>query len=233
MKIKILIFLLIASLPGFAQIVKPAKWSSGVSKTEVKIGETIEVIVYADVQSGWYIYAVEKSPAEYAPQTVFNFENPEGNGYKLVGQPRSIGVKEKNDEYAGGIVKYLTGRAEYRQKIKITDKNVKIKFSVEAQVCSTSCVPVNAVMTIDNLKIVEAEKQNNKPDHVKTDTAAKVETTAKTTDNGKESKKPSSENKDHMQRVEELEKEKQKLTGKKEDESVLYLKKFVNKYGGK
>jgi thiol:disulfide interchange protein len=122
-----------------AQVERPAKWNYHASKTDVKKGETIELIFEAEVDNGWYMYSVGKF--EMAPAATFAFEK--NDSYQLVGSVKAIHDKPKDDQYIGKY-RYFTEHAEFRQKIKILKPEPVIKGTYEFSTCSSKdgvCLP--------------------------------------------------------------------------------------------
>lgn len=137
-KIVLFIFLIPSLVLGQVKE-SPLKWSFSSSKTDVKIGEEIELIFKATIEDGWYSYS--KGPFETAPEASFNFEK--NATYELVGDIKPIHDKEKNDEFLGKY-RYFVGKAEFRQKVKILAENPEIKVVYEYYSCSSEsgrCLP--------------------------------------------------------------------------------------------
>lgn len=150
-KIIITLFTITVITQGWAQIQKHDSWSYEVSKKAVKVGETIELVFKVSIDQNWYMYSSDFSPEVGPTVTTFKFEKHPS--YRLVGKLQAIKAKKKYDEIFEGDVKYFTGTAHYRQKVKILKKNVKIKGSANYQVCSEvngQCIPGDEAFTYDN-----------------------------------------------------------------------------------
>ncbi len=109
------------------------------SKTDVKIGETIELIFTTTLNEGWYMYSI--GPYETAPTTTFIFNK--NNTFELVGSLQPGKAKHKVDEYIGEY-DYFIEKAEFRQKIRILTDDVTIKGTYEYSTCSLKsgiCLP--------------------------------------------------------------------------------------------
>jgi thiol:disulfide interchange protein DsbD len=137
---RLLIFILFLPFILLGQVKEsPLKWSYAPSKTDVKIGEEIELIFTATIEDGWYSYS--KGPFESAPEASFTFEkNPT---YQLIGEIKPIHDKKKIDEYLGEY-RYFVGKAEFRQRVKILSENPQIKVVFEYYSCSLEsgkCLP--------------------------------------------------------------------------------------------
>src|SRR4051812_10634071 len=97
MKGKSLFFLLtFLSFGAFAQLEKHAQWKFTVSKSTLKIGESLEITIEADIDQHWYLYSTDYDPNLDAPHTSITFE---GSGFKESGKVKAIGSKEKFDEF--------------------------------------------------------------------------------------------------------------------------------------
>lgn len=132
---KLLIVWLAALLPVLAgaQLVLPATWSFSVSKSDVKVGDEVELIFKADIPKDWYMYSNEFK-GDGPIKAVFKFDK--NATYKLVGGIKAINPITKQDEFFGEV-KIFKKKAEFRQKVKILAANPAIKGTVvEYQICS-------------------------------------------------------------------------------------------------
>ncbi len=141
-----------------AQTKKPILWTFTSSKTEVKQGEMVEIIMKAEISGDWYLYSSDFDP-DLGP-TVSSFVI-EGNGsFKAAGNLKPIGAKEKYDSLWGGKIRYFTKHAEFRQKVKILSLKPVLKGTLIYQVCSDKegkCIPFEEVVFIDNLNVIASE----------------------------------------------------------------------------
>ena len=141
-KLSFLLIALIVVQSLFAQILEPAKWSYEISDKDVEIGDEVELIFKAVIDSDWYLYSSDFDPDLGPMLTEFTFE-PHAS-YELVGEIIPIDPKEKYDEIWEGNVKYFKGTGEFRQKVKILKEDPTIKGSYSYQVCSDidgKCIP--------------------------------------------------------------------------------------------
>lgn len=125
-----------------AQILKPASWSTKASEKAVSIGEEIDLIFLVDIQNDWYLYSTDFDPDLGPMVTEFTFLPNES--YELVGNIKPIGSKEKYDEIWNGNYTYFTEKAEFRQTIKVLEKDLVVKGSYAYQVCTDvdgKCIP--------------------------------------------------------------------------------------------
>jgi hypothetical protein len=205
-----------------AQTAKPIRWSFSLSKNEVKQGETVEIIMKAEINSEWYLYSSDFDP-QLGP-TVTSTTFTENGSFKISGNLRPIGAKEKYDSLWEGKIRYFTKTAEFRQKIKILKTNPVIKGMLIYQVCSDKegkCIPYEEAILFDKLKVTTAEIVPEKQTAVVT-----KELSENKTDN------VTAPSKD---KISDLESEKEKLVqkdGNGNDIAIEQLKTFTQKYGG-
>lgn len=132
---KLLFVVLAALLPLFsvAQLVKPAEWHFSVSKTDIKVGDEVELIFKADIPKDWYMYS-NKFKGEGPIKALFEF-NKNGT-YKLIGDVVAQHPKIKQDEFFGEVAVF-TKKAEFRQKVKVLAPSPNIVGTIiEYQICS-------------------------------------------------------------------------------------------------
>ena len=84
-KVLLIVLLIVASFPLFAQIVRPVSWT--VSQKAVGNGE-IELGLKASIQPGWHLYST-KLPEGGPVKTTFTF-TPDSGRYKVIGEVSSI-----------------------------------------------------------------------------------------------------------------------------------------------
>jgi thiol:disulfide interchange protein DsbD len=158
----IFLFLLIGILPiiGFSQIQQKPTWELKTSKTEVKAGEELELIFTSKIQKDWYMYSSDFSDTVGPTVAFFGFiKHP---SYQLIGGPKPIGSHKHFDEVFEGVVSTFTGKAEFRQKVKILQVNPIIKVALEFQECSKvtgMCVLFNDYLQFKNIKVTGAAVQ--------------------------------------------------------------------------
>ncbi|MFP4096313.1 MAG: thioredoxin family protein [Cyclobacteriaceae bacterium] len=159
-----LLLVLSFALVSQAQVLKPASWTVRLSDKNVKVGDEVEVVFLVDIQEDWYLYSSDFDPELGPMVTEISFEP--ANGYELVGNLKPIGAKEKYDELWEGNYTYFTEKGEFRQTIRITDKNLKnINGSYAYQVCSDisgQCIPFDNEFSVP--VSVSAGKASNKTD---------------------------------------------------------------------
>lgn len=129
-KIFLIVSLLCVSF-GWAQIIEPVIWTSGVTQID---DTTFEIQFTAEIEKGWSIYSQHIDEGGPIP-TTFTFENPD-NGFELLG-----GVKEgepitKFDKIFEMEMAFFFENAIFTQKIKLNNPAVKeLTALVEYQTC--------------------------------------------------------------------------------------------------
>jgi thiol:disulfide interchange protein len=153
------LFLVALSHTTFAQIIPPPKWTIKASKTEVKLGEVIDIIFNAQIENNWYIYSNDFDPDCGPILATFNFNTHES--FELIGLVTAINPLKKIDEIFECEVKYHKGTAEFRQKIKILKANPRISGMYDYQMCSDidgKCIPFDDEFVVSGIKIIDTEK---------------------------------------------------------------------------
>lgn len=144
----------------FAQgLQQKPEWKIAFSKGEAKVGEEIEIIFTSDIKKDWYMYSNDFSDTLGPIVTSFDFKKHPS--YKLVGKPKPIHPKRKFEEAWGGEVSYFTGKAEFRQKIRILAENPQVSGTIEFQECSNVtgvCVLFDHDFDVKGLKVLPGDK---------------------------------------------------------------------------
>ncbi len=153
---------LFSYLNAYAQILEPAKWTTEVSKSEVKIGDELELVFKATIDADWYLYSSDFDP-DLGPQ-VTEFFFTENETYQLVGGIRPINPSKKYDDIWEGDYTYFKKHGEFRQTVKILKENPIIEGEYSYQVCTDidgKCIPFTDEFIFDNIKvkIVSNEKK--------------------------------------------------------------------------
>lgn len=109
------------------------RWHVSVVPTQAKPGDEIEIIFTADIADGWILYASDFS-LEFGPRPAkFTFDdNP---SLQLLGDIESIRSQRKKDRVFDSEYTYFAGRAEFRQKAKITGPINEISGRIDGQTC--------------------------------------------------------------------------------------------------
>lgn len=138
----LLILLAFTFTNTFSQVLKPAKWSYAITPENATVGDVVEVIFDVSLEDGWYIYSNDFDPDLGPILTTIDFDSD--NSYELIGKLRAINPKKKFDEVWDGDITYFTKKGQFVQRVKILKEEVKIKGTVDYQVCTIkdgSCVP--------------------------------------------------------------------------------------------
>ncbi len=122
------------TLSAFSQIVQPAKWKVEFSKKDVKVGETLEVLIKGDIQDTWHVYSNDFDPDLGPIVASFNFTK--NDSYELVGKVIPIKPVKHFDEVWEGDVSYFEKKAEFRQTVKVLKVNLRVAGSFDYQACS-------------------------------------------------------------------------------------------------
>lgn len=140
---RILFFgLVIFSVSGQAQILRPNTWSFHLSDEHLEVGKEVDLIFDATIDKGWHLYSSDFDP-ELGPM-VTSFEFNPNKSFELVGGIQAINPKKGYDEIFEGDYTYFEGHGEFRQTIKV--KALPLTFSglVSYQVCTDidgKCIP--------------------------------------------------------------------------------------------
>lgn len=156
---KVVAFLLFALMGPFAnaQKIPEPVWTYTFSKTEVAIGDVVELVFKTNIQEGFYVYSNDFDP-NLGPQ-ITEAEFEQHPSYELVGGLVPVGAHKKYDEVWEGEVSIFKKKAEFRQKVKILSKDPVIKGVLFFQSCSDqSCVNFDPGFEFKGLKIAKAVK---------------------------------------------------------------------------
>jgi thiol:disulfide interchange protein len=166
-------FLSLFIFTGHSQILKPAQWTTEVSKENVSVGDEVELIFHATIDPKWYMYANNFDP-DCGP-ILATIEFSDIKNYTLVGTLQAINSTDKHDEVFDCEVKIFKKHAEFRQKIKVTGTPLYITSAIEFQVCTEidgKCISFEQDFVFDQIKVsgkqkVESEKVKTEGEKVK------------------------------------------------------------------
>ncbi len=128
------VLLLMVGSVSFGQILKPATWTSELSKKEIKVGDEIEIIFKATIDKSWHLYSNDFDP-ELGP-IVITFDFEEDSSYERIGKVKPMNSKKHYDKIWDGEVSYFENTAEMRQKIKVKSLPLQIEGTFDFQTCS-------------------------------------------------------------------------------------------------
>ncbi|MFT4031138.1 MAG: protein-disulfide reductase DsbD family protein [Siphonobacter sp.] len=165
-----------------AQVTKPYSLKFSLSKSEAKVGETVDVIIEADVDPGWHIFSSDQDPDVGPLPTVIKFTK--NDAFQIVGKLRPSGKPtEKMDEIFGGKVRFFEDKATFLQTVKILKDKVTLEGSIGGQVCQDDglCIPINnGDFKLTQLKVTSGESPKEEAETQK-DTVSSKPANAPTT----------------------------------------------------
>jgi thiol:disulfide interchange protein DsbD len=143
--------MLLASIV-FGQKIPPANWGHTLNKTEVSVGDVIEVTFKTVVPKGYHIYSNDYGDCP-PRKSVFTYDK--NASYELVGGANPIGYHHYEDDIFECEVADFEEKAEFRQKIKILSASPKITGLLEYQMCTAdgSCVLFEYEYNIKGLEV--------------------------------------------------------------------------------
>jgi thiol:disulfide interchange protein DsbD len=130
-----LVFLIIAFSyqSTYAQKSGSAKWFYTISKESVKIGDELDIYFRVELDSNWFIYAINQETFLVPPAMVyFNLDNCTLNG-KLKSLSAATIYNEKAQKNTNV---YMGMGGGFKQRIKITGERPVIKVSISYTLCS-------------------------------------------------------------------------------------------------
>lgn len=129
--------LLLSAVTLRSQVLEPATWSFRSEKTG---DNTFELVMTAEMEKGWHLYAMDIEPGGPIP-TSFTFQP--GNGFILQGKTFEVSRPEvKFDNSFGMNIGMHSGKAEFRQKVTVSQSPVTVKGSVTFMSCDDKqCLP--------------------------------------------------------------------------------------------
>ncbi|MCU0444820.1 MAG: thioredoxin family protein [Microscillaceae bacterium] len=179
-----------------AQVEVHTKESIAIDPKTAKVGDQVELCFYITIDRDWYVYSSELKVEGPLP-TTFSFKP--NKSYQLIGKVRPINPKKKMDEVWEGEVAYFEKKAEFRQKIKILDPNLKVEGAFEYSVCSMvtgQCLPPTTydfVFDKSQIKIAAVETPKEEKNR---DAKSDIDNPKSEIDNKSDIDNPKSENND-------------------------------------
>jgi thiol:disulfide interchange protein DsbD len=184
---KLLVLFVLITSYSHGQILKPAQWTTEVSKKSVKVGDVVELIFKAKIDEKWYMYANDFDPDCGPLLTELTFSDIQN--YELVGKTKAINPLSKKDEFFPDCetIKYFKKTAEFRQKIKVLGSPLKISGVVQGQVCTEiegKCIPFDEDFVIEEITVTGKAQDQKKtetktPEKIKGDPDGTPETEVK------------------------------------------------------
>lgn len=110
------------------------KWTITADKKEIKIGDEVTLTLTSVIEKDWYMYSNDFDPnlGPIAAEVKFI----EHKSYKTIGKTIPVGSKKHFEEVWNGTVSIFTGKAVFKQKVKILAENPQIKVTLYFQECS-------------------------------------------------------------------------------------------------
>ncbi len=103
--------------------------------------EEMEILIVADIDEGWHVYATDLPSDEGPLPTVFRFE--ESNAFRLKGDLAEPEPVEQFDPNFAVLVKHHSGKPEFTMKLeRTTAEAFTVKGEVEYMACNDrTCLP--------------------------------------------------------------------------------------------
>ncbi|OFY69458.1 MAG: hypothetical protein A3G23_00695 [Bacteroidetes bacterium RIFCSPLOWO2_12_FULL_37_12] len=149
------ILFLLSIVPVISQIQNPVKSSYSASKTEVTVGEEIDLIFSYTIQKDWEMYSND-FPESVGPMVTKHTYVP-NNTYKLIGKTVASPAIEKFDEIWNDKVRFHKNKSIYTQRVKILKLNPVIIANAQFQACTEitgKCIPYDEEYRFDFIKSV-------------------------------------------------------------------------------
>ena len=136
-KVLFTVILILMLVPVQSQVLNPVTWQF---RSEKGGDQSYDLVMTATIEKSWHLYSLD-IPEGGPVATGFTFENP--SGYILHGKPFSVTRPEvKYDGNFGMDIGMFSAKAEFRQKITLTDSPVTVKGFVTFMSCDDNqCLP--------------------------------------------------------------------------------------------
>lgn len=138
----IILFAFIPTLAMGQRDKEISRWEVTVSNKSAVAGQELELIFSADIDVNWKLYSSDFKGDIGPLPTKFGFDKPEG--YKLLGEITPVKPYKTVDPTWDVAYTYFTEKAEFRQKIKLVNKNYIIRGTIKGLLCSSKdgiCMP--------------------------------------------------------------------------------------------
>jgi thiol:disulfide interchange protein DsbD len=131
------LLLLLSAVTLKSQVLEPVTWSFRSEKTG---DNTFELVMTAEIEKSWHLYAMDIEAGGPIP-TSFTIEP--ASGLSLVGKPFAVTKPEvKFDNSFGMDIGMHSDKAEFRQKVTVTQSPVTVKGYVTFMSCDDKqCLP--------------------------------------------------------------------------------------------
>lgn len=139
---------------SLAQVIQPAKLIAITPSGPFKVGDEVELVFKATIDKNWYVYSVGFD-AECGPIPMsVTLENH--SSFEPVGKLIAKGDEAKHDKIFDCDVRIFVGTGEFRQRIRILSKDLKLAGTYEGQVCSEvegKCVLFDGDLSFNSIKV--------------------------------------------------------------------------------
>lgn len=185
---------------------KTPEWKITADKKEIKVGDEVTLTLTSIIEKDWYMYSNDFDPNLGPIVAEITFDK--NNSFELVGKTTPVGSKKHFEEVWNGNVSIFTGKAVFKQKVKILNANPQIKINLYFQECSEVtgvCMPpfeqsyeVKNVFTVSGAAGIETTvlgsqtaqttentTETNKETTASVDTTTQQQTVAQTAENNK------------------------------------------------
>lgn len=163
----LLIFFCLLSFTASAQVLQPAKITASIAKTDLKVGDKVDVVFSVVIDDNWYVYTNEFDTL--CGPIPIDIQITKNAGFELVGKLRAIDHHKKYDEAFGCDVNVFEKKGEFRQTIKILSPSVKLAGTYQGQVCSTVCIQFEGDFSVTGFKVGGTEVVSTTPDEQQTE----------------------------------------------------------------
>jgi len=123
-----------------SQTQNPVKWQTNYKSISATEGE---IIITADIEKGWHTYSQRPTDAGPIPTS---FKYTPSKDYEVIGKTEESNSHEEYVKAFEAKIFVFTGKAEFKQKIKVKKKGVAIVVKVEYMCCNDlMCLPPKTV----------------------------------------------------------------------------------------
>lgn len=141
MKKIILFFTVLLSIGTItSQVQNPVTWQATYKSISATEGE---IIITATIEKGWHTYSQKESNAGPIP-TSFKFTP--SKDFELVGKTEESNAHEEFVKAFEAKIFVFSGKAEFKQKIKVKKKGATITIKVDYMCCNDAmCLPPKTI----------------------------------------------------------------------------------------
>ncbi len=123
-----------------SQAQNPVKWTATYKSISATEGE---ISINATIDNGWHTYSQRHTDAGPIPTS---FKYTPTKDYELVGKTEESNAHEEFVKAFDAKIFVFTGKAEFKQKVKVKTKGASITFKVEYMCCNDMmCLPPKTI----------------------------------------------------------------------------------------